>query len=417
MEAAIITIGDEILIGQIIDSNSAWIGEQLNDYGINVAEIRSISDRVEVITETLRELESRYPIVLVTGGLGPTKDDLTKECVAEYYGSELVLNRDVLDHITELLGSRSIEITPTNFDQAKVPACCTVVPNRLGTAPVMWFDRDGGVSAFMPGVPHEMKCVMSEELLPKFRELYGLSSNFHYTVQTQGIAESILAESIDHWIVTLPEEVKVAYLPSSSGVMIRFSLYGDFSDKQKDDLILKIKELNHLIPKFKYGSGDCSLSQVLGSNLSSLGLTVSTAESCTGGAIAAEFVSNRSSSTYFKGSLVAYSNEIKSAVLGVDRGVIDRFGAVSEEVVVQMAKGARTMFKTDYSIAVSGIAGPDGGTADKPVGSVWIAVATPNKVYSKLFRFGSDRQRNITRTTQTALNMLRQINLSIYDPE
>ena len=407
MEADLITIGDEILIGQIVDTNSAWMAKKLNDEGINVRQITSISDQPEHIIVTLNESGKKASIVLVTGGLGPTKDDRTKSAICNFFGTQLIENKEVLEHIIQLLTPREIIINALNREQALVPSAATIIPNKLGTAPGLWFNRGGTIFVFMPGVPFEMKYVMENEVLPRIKKLFNTSTIIHRTVLTQGLPESMLAERISDWEDRLPECISLAYLPSPQNIRLRLSARGEDQAYLSQLLEERIKELAEIIPDYIFGYEDDTIAGNIGKILKEKGLTVSVAESCTGGNIAHFFTLNPGSSAYFKGGVVAYSNEIKIKLLGIDPEIISENGAVSKEVVEAMAVATRNLLGTDYAIATSGIAGPDGGTHEKPVGTVWIAAAGSNSVVSKVYNFGNNRERNIIRSSQTALNMLR----------
>lgn len=407
MEADLITIGDEILIGQIIDTNSAWMAKKLNDEGINVREITSISDQPAHIIATLNESGRKASIVLVTGGLGPTKDDRTKAALCNFFETQLVEDKGVLDHIIKLLSPRGVVINALNREQALVPATATVLMNKLGTAPGLLFHHEGTIFVFMPGVPFEMKYLMENEVLPRIKKLFNTTTIIHRTVLTQGLPESMLAERIANWEDSLPDCISLAYLPSPQSMKLRLSARGDDHAYLTQLLEERISELVKIIPDNIFGYEEDSMAGNIGKILKEKGLTVSTAESCTGGNIAHYFTLNPGSSEYFKGGVVAYSNDLKTKLLGVDPEIIAAKGAVSQEVVEAMAKGARQSMDTDFAIATSGIAGPDGGTPEKPVGTVWIAVAGADFVVSKVYNFGDHRERNIIRSSQSALNMLR----------
>jgi nicotinamide-nucleotide amidase len=407
MDIEIITIGDEILIGQIVDTNSAWMAQKLNEEGIHVRQINSISDDPEHIEETLRETGKRVPLVLITGGLGPTKDDRTKIAICKFFDTKLVESAEVLQHILDLWGPRGITINTLNRAQALVPESATILRNKMGTAPGILLKKLECTYIFMPGVPFEMKYLMEYEVFPWIRKEFHTSPILHKTVQTFGIAESMLAEKISEWESSLPEFIKLAYLPNPESNRLRLSARGENREKLEYILESKIKELYEIIPQYIFGQEDDTLAGNIGKILKDKGLTVSTAESCTGGFIAHSFTSISGSSDYFKGSVVAYSNDVKIRILGVDRHKIEEKGAVSKEVVEEMALKTRELIGTDYAIATSGIAGPTGGTLEKPVGMVWIAVAGPDSVISKVYNFGNDRGRTIIRSSQTGLNMLR----------
>lgn len=407
MKAEIITIGDELLIGQVIDTNSAWMADQLNLIGIKIAQISSISDNREHILKAIKEAESRADIILMTGGLGPTRDDITKTTLCDFFGTKLIFNQDAYDNIDRLFGSRGFKITPVNCAQAEIPENCIPLPNSNGTAPGMWFEEKGKIYVSMPGVPFEMKSIMSEHVLPR---LQGLSATtiLHRTILTQGVGESFLAAKIESWETALPPFIKLAYLPQPG--MVRLRLTGSGSDKQTLESAINesVEALYQLIPEYIFGENDDTLESVNGNLLKDHNYTLATAESCTGGYIAHLITSIPGSSEYFKGSVVAYSNEIKETVLGVAPRTIASYGAVSEETVFEMAAGIIRHFKVNCAIAVSGIAGPDGGTDDKPVGTTWICVLTPKGAETKKFTFGEHRGRNIRRAALAALDMLRK---------
>ena len=407
MEADLITIGDEILIGQIVDTNSAWMAQKLNDEGINIREITSISDQPAHILSTLHESGSKSSIVLVTGGLGPTKDDRTKSALCTFFGTELIEKKEVLEHIVQLLSPRGVHINSLNREQALVPATAIVLQNKLGTAPGLWFNHEGTVYVFMPGVPFEMKYLMENEVLPRIQKMFNTLTIIHRTVLTQGLPESMLAERLESWEDQLPDQISLAYLPSPQNVRLRLSARGTDKEMLLKQIEQEIEKLTILIPDYIYGYEEETLAGNIGKILEERGLTVSVAESCTGGNIAHFFTSNPGSSVYFKGGIVAYSNEIKTNILGIRSELINEKGAVSREVVEAMAIGARKMLNTDFAIATSGVAGPDGGTIDKPIGTVWIAIAGENTLLSKVYNFGNNRERTIIRASQTALNMLR----------
>jgi len=409
MEADLITIGDEILIGQIIDTNSAWMAKQLNDEGINVREITSISDQPAHIIATLNESGRKASIILVTGGLGPTKDDRTKAAICNFFGTQLVESKEVLDHVIELLTPRGVVINSLNREQALVPETATVLVNKLGTAPGLLFHHEGSIFVFMPGVPFEMKYLMEYEVLPRIKKLFNTTTIIHRTILTQGLPESMLAERIADWENNLPACISLAYLPSPQSMKLRLSARGDDRAYLSQLIEESISELAKIIPDNIFGFEEDSMAGNIGEILKTKGLTVSTAESCTGGNIAHFFTLNPGSSEYFKGSVVTYSNDLKIKLLGIDPQIITEKGAVSKEVAEAMALNARRLMGTDFTIATSGIAGPDGGTPEKPVGTVWIAVAGADFVVSKVFNFGNHRERNIIRSSQAALNMLRLI--------
>ena len=413
MKAIIITIGDEILIGQIVNTNSSWISENLNLLGISIAEMISISDNRDHIQSTLKRYEGVVDIVICTGGLGPTSDDITRMTIAEYFESELIENPDVLSDIYALFRKRGMKVTEPNRKQAMVPAACKILRNPSGTAPGMWFERSGTIFAFVPGVPYEMMDIFNGSLLSEIsKRLDGLVV-VHQTVLTQGIPESYLSEMIQEWEYSLPENIKLAYLPRPGLVRLRLTGIGNDRKSLEDQLNNEIGKLKLLLPEDIYGLNNETLENVVGNILREQGKTLATAESCTGGSIAKLITSVPGSSDYYLGSLVAYSNMIKIEMLGVSPGLIEKYGAVSAEVVAKMAEGARRYFQTDYALATSGIAGPAGGTVEKPVGTTWIAVSSEEKTIVKHYNFGEHRGRNIEKTSYSGLNILRKFLLGL----
>ena len=409
MNVEIITIGDEILIGQIVDTNSAWMGSRLNEYGMEVIRISSISDKKEEIVKTLDDAAQRADIVLVTGGLGPTKDDITKHTLCEYFNTELVFSEEVLKDIENLLKPRGVVINQLNRDQALVPKSCKVVRNPVGTAPAMWFEKNNTIFVSMPGVPFEMKQIMEQSILPELQKRFHTNTILHRTILTHGIAESMLAEKLETWENALPKCISLAYLPSPGLNRLRLTARGENHDELESIVDFEVKKLYQIIPEHIFGEADQNMAQVVGDLLKNKNQTLSTAESCTGGNIAHVITLNSGSSEYFTGSVVAYSNSVKSAILNVQPEILEKHGAVSQQVVEAMAIGVKNRLQTDYAIATSGIAGPTGGTSEKPVGTVWIAIASPNKVYAERFSFGKNREHNIERSTIYALNLLRQM--------
>lgn len=415
MQAEIITIGDELLIGQVVDTNSAWLGSTLGDDGIKVIQITSVQDNTAQIVQAVNDALSRADIVLMTGGLGPTKDDITKKTLAEMFGMKLVRNEQVYEMVGKQLALRGIAFTELNQGQALVPDGCTVLPNRNGTAPGMWFERDGKVLISMPGVPFEMKALVKDEVLPRLRKHFALDANVHRTIITFGLAESILADTIASWEEALPPYLHLAYLPSALCIRLRLSAYEIDRQKAEQEIESQIEKLSKVIPHYIIGSEDDSLESVTGTLLKTRGETLATAESCTGGNIAHRFTAMPGASEYFKGGVVAYSNEVKIALLGVDPESLNRYGAVSQSVAEQMAEGVRRATGATYGISTTGIAGPTGGTPEKPVGTVWMAVATPNGVFSRRMVFGSVRSQNIERASSNCINLLRLQLLGLGD--
>jgi nicotinamide-nucleotide amidase len=406
MQCEIITIGDEILIGQIVDTNSAWMAVALNEIGVTVKQISSVSDDAEHIVEALNAAKERAQVILITGGLGPTKDDITKKTLHNYFGGEMVFNADQFVEIERIFKSYGREVTAINRKQAEVPKSCTCLVNKNGTAPGMWFDVGTHIIVSMPGVPYEMKGLMQTAVIPKLKERFVLPAIVHRTFRTQGVGESMLAEWISAWEDALPRHMKLAYLPSPGEVKLRITAKGTDSLSLEKEVEEKAQGLYELIGEHIYAEGEMRIEQVVHEHLLKIGKTLSLAESCTGGTIASLLTALPGASKYFIGSLVAYSNKIKVNELNVSASALKNFGAVSEQTVIEMALGACKLFKSDYSVAVSGIAGPDGGTDEKPVGTVWIAVAGPRGVVSKKFRFSTNRERNIRMAALAALKLL-----------
>jgi nicotinamide-nucleotide amidase len=406
--AEIITIGDELLIGQTVDTNSAWMGMQLSMRGIRVNRITSVSDRREEIISILDEALKRAPLVLITGGLGPTSDDITKQTLAEYFGTGLVMNQEVLAEVTDRITGRNLEMNENNRRQALVPESCRVLANHAGTAPGMLFEKEGKVIVSMPGVPSEMKHIMQEHVLPMVSAMAGGRTIIHRNIMTYGTFEAKLAERLEGFEQELPAIVKLAYLPAHGVIKLRLTCTGDDAELVRKTVDEQVRRLYGIIPDVIYAEDEVTLEETVGKLLLDNNLTVSTAESCTGGRIASMITTVPGSSAWFRGSVVAYDNSIKTGVLGVDPAIISRHGAVSEETVRAMAAGMRKLAATDYAVAVTGIAGPTGGTPEKPVGTVWIAVASARGIVSEKHRFADDRQVNISRSASTALNLLRK---------
>jgi len=409
MLAEIITIGDEILIGQIVDTNSAWIAQRLNDIGIQVNRITSIADTHEEILKALGEAEQRVDLVLTTGGLGPTKDDITKRALCDFFETEMEYRPEILEDVEIHFTSRGIKMPVVNKEQAELPKSCETIRNTVGTAPGMLFERNNKLFASMPGVPYEMKNLMESALLERFRTYFKTPVILHRTVLTQGVGESTLMEMVTDWEDSLSlEDIKLAYLPSAGNVRLRLSTIGESRVVLEEKIARKVAELSVLIPDFIFGFETDKLEAVVGSLLIENKQTVATAESCTGGYIAHLLTSIAGSSAYFEGSVVSYSNGVKQSALGVTAASLEKHGAVSQQVVEEMAQGARKELKTDFALATSGVAGPTGGTPEKPVGTVWIAVASERGVHSKLFAMGNSRERNIRKSALAGLDMLRK---------
>jgi nicotinamide-nucleotide amidase len=409
MLAEIITIGDEILIGQIVDTNSAWMATELNKIGVRVKQISSVSDDKEHILKALGEAASRASIIFITGGLGPTKDDITKKTLAEYFGVGLVENKEALENVERIFARFNRPMIEVNRLQAQVPANCEVILNNNGTAPGMWFNHEGVIYVSMPGVPFEMMYMMEEEVLPKIKLTLKLPSIIHKTILTVGEGESFLAERIADIENDLPPYIKLAYLPKLGQVRLRLSAFGE------DETLLQYKvdefagRIIERIGKVFVIDEDIALEQAILNKMADQGLTLSVAESCTGGYLSHLITQHAGSSKVFFGGGIVYSNELKEHILGVKHDTLESFGAVSEQTVKEMAEGALLNFKSDFAIAITGIAGPDGGTADKPVGTVWIAVAGHQKMLIKKYTFGSKRRQNIERSGVMALSMLNTL--------
>jgi len=414
LNATICTIGDEILIGQIIDTNSSFISKELNKIGVKVDFMISVSDKEPDIISNLERCINISDIVVVTGGLGPTRDDITKAALAKLSGcTEFRYDPEQLEVIEAICKKRGLELSDLNRDQALVPVSCTVLKNTLGTAPGMMFkiSKNGGTSQSqlfsLPGVPYEMTALLPQ-VIQKIKALNNTETIFHKSLSTFGIPESVLARLIEKWEDALPENVKLAYLPNPlTGVRLRLSIYGGTENIAEEIVGPLIKELKSILGNALYGENDDTLEQVISMHLRKTSCTLATAESCTGGKIASLITSLPGASDIYKGSIISYDNDVKFDLLNVGRGIIEEFGAVSKECVQEMALGVRRLLRTDYAVAASGIAGPDGGTQDKPVGTLWIAVAGPDFCECRRVIFNGDRQRNIDRFSSEALNTLR----------
>jgi nicotinamide-nucleotide amidase len=410
MKAEIITIGDELLIGQVVDTNAAWIARECNLAGIEICRITSVPDSRQPILEALVHAGEHADLVILTGGLGPTRDDRTKKVLCGYFDTRLVFHQPTFEEIKERFKQRNIAMTPLNRDQALIPEACTVLPNKMGTAPGLWFEKNNTVFVAVPGVPYEMKYLITEQVLPRLREKGKTKAIYHRTVLTQGIAESVLAEKLEEWEDNLPEGVRMAYLPSPLVVRLRLSMVGEDLQRVKKVVEEEIRKLMKYIPGYIFGYDEDQLAGVTGRMLAEKNQTLAVAESCTGGYLSHLITSIPGSSVYFKGSVTAYANTIKQDLLGVRKESLETFGAVSRQVAEEMVMGVKERFKVDYAVATTGIAGPGGGTPEKPVGTVWIAVAGPGKRYAYNYVFaGDERERNIIRSSQTALQLLRRM--------
>ena len=409
MKSAIITIGDEILIGQVTDTNAVWISQKLNELGVQVGEMVTVSDHAGQITRTLDRYLGRFDLLIMTGGLGPTGDDITKQTLADYFDSKMVTNPVVLERITAFFKERGRKMIESNLKQADVPEGCRVLINNHGTAPGMWFEKKGTIVISLPGVPYEMKGLMTDHVLPEIKIRSKVPEVVHRTIMTQGIPESYLAAMLRNWEAALPDCVKLAYLPNPGMVRLRLTVVDKCAEEAKQILDINIRKLLDIIPEHIFGYDDISLGASLGALVRERGLTLATAESCTGGNIAHLVTSVPGSSAYFLGSVVAYDNRIKSGILGVDPALIEEKGAVSREVAEAMARGVQALMGSDTSISTSGIAGPDGGTEDKPVGTTWITVRHGDTSYSMKYRFGGSREQIIEQASHTALQLLRRL--------
>lgn len=406
MKATIVTIGDEILIGQILDTNTRYISQALNRIGIVVHQQISIGDTAQQITTTLDQALSTTDLTIITGGLGPTKDDITKHTLTAYFNSELVYNQEVGDFVSQLLARRGIAFTELNRGQAMVPKCCTVLHNAHGTAPGMMFERDGKIVISLPGVPFEMRHLIDDKVIPMLAERFTLKSIIHRTMITSGIPESLLAERIAAWEDALPEILHLAYLPAPNIVRLRLSAYQVEGQSVGKIIDQQFELLRQIIPQAVVGFEDASVEQLLHNALIERGEKLSVAESCTGGNIASKFTAMAGASAYFMAGVVSYSNDAKSDILGVNPELIATYGAVSEQVAIAMAEGVKRVGKSDYGIATTGIAGPSGGSAEKPVGTVWFGISTPERTFAVLKNCGTDRGQIIERATAHAIRLL-----------
>ena len=412
MQATLITVGDEILIGQIVDTNSAWIAQQLNLQGINVAEIISTSDTKEAITKSIKQAMTQSEVVIMTGGLGPTKDDITKKTIADYFGVGMHFDQVTYDRIVRLFERFGRTATEAHKEQCYMPDNVSLLLNKKGTAPGMWFEEEGSVLVSLPGVPYEMKYLMEFEVLPKLKERFPLAPIVHRTILTVGEGESIIADAVRPVEDSLPPNMKLAFLPNIGQVRLRLSATGENEETIRKSLEEKSKEIEQLIPELIFGYDTQTLEAAVGELLKAKGKTLATAESCTGGYLAHMLTSISGSSAYFIGSIVAYSNQVKEQQLGVKAETLEKYGAVSEETVKEMVTGALRLLQTDIAVSVSGIAGPTGGTPDKPVGTIWLAIGDKTKIQTQKLQLGKDRLKNIHYTSVQALNMVRKFLLA-----
>jgi len=408
MKAEIITIGDELLIGQTVDTNSAWIGAELSGAGFDIHRKITIHDNREDILMALADASAGSDVVLITGGLGPTSDDITKPALCEFFNTRLVLNSEVLEMITKMTKKRNIQMNENNRRQAEVPESCRVLTNGAGTAPGMWFEKDRTIFISMPGVPYEMKYIMNEHVLPELRKRFTSQVVIHRSIMTYGVPEARLAELLVEFESEMPDSIKLAYLPSYGIIKLRLTGTGKSMAEVSEDLDQQAAKLFSVIPGLIFSVNEESFEMVIGRLLKQDRKTLCTAESCTGGNIAHLITSVPGSSAYFRGSLVAYSNSVKERLLGIEKNLLNTEGAVSESVVRAMAEGALRLLKTDFSVATSGVAGPDGGIENKPVGTIWIAAASATGTITEKQTFGGDRTTNIMRFSNAALNLLRK---------
>ena len=408
MKAELVSIGDEILIGQIINTNAVFLAKELNSIGVEIVQITSISDQKEIIFNALNEARKRADIIIMTGGLGPTKDDVTKQTLCEYFDDKLVKNEHVLEHIENIFKKYvTTSISDMNRDQANLPTKAKILPNRFGTAAGMWFMDGGQVFISLPGVPYEMEALIKNEVLPKIKQQFVLPALYHKTILTYGLGESVIAERIEDWENNLPESIKLAYLPSLGRVRLRLSTKGSDLEALKASLNEQIEKVIPLIEDIYYGSEeDQSIESLIAHKLKKMGKTLSCAESCTGGAIATRFTSQPGASIFFKGSAVTYAVESKTRLLGVKSNLIDSYGVVSAEVASAMALGAQKKYQSDYVIATTGNAGPSRQDQRHEVGTVFIGLATPGGVESLQFNMGNNRTRVIHKTVNQAFEIL-----------
>lgn len=408
VRAEIITIGDEILYGQILDTNTQWISLELDKLGIKTIRKSSVGDQAYEITQILQEASSRADIVFITGGLGPTKDDLTKKVLADFFNCGLAMHPEALQDVTEFFAKRGRELSDINRDQALLPTKAQFVPNKQGTAPCMWFEEKGVIWVSMPGVPFEMKAIMETEVLPRVIKHFKTPVIFHKVIKTVGIGESYLSDLIQEWELSLPAHIKLAYLPSLGIVKLRLTAFGDDLDSLSADVETELARVMPLISSFVFGYEKEELAEVVGHILRKTKTSLGVAESCTGGHLAHQFTQISGSSDYFTGGIVSYANQIKMEQLGVSASILSEFGAVSEPCIRAMAEGARKVLCSTYALATSGIAGPTGGTEEKPVGTVWIALAHPEGVITRKLQLAGTRMQNIHMTSLASINLLRR---------
>jgi len=408
VRAEIITIGDEILYGQILDTNTQWISLELDKIGIKTVRKSSVGDQRDEIVQILQEAQKRADIVFITGGLGPTKDDLTKKILADFFNCPLAYHPEALQDVTDFFAKRGRELSDINRDQALLPTKCTFIPNKQGTAPAMWFNEQDTIWVSMPGVPFEMKAIMETEVLPRITPHFKLPVIVHQIRKVVGIGESYLSDLIQDWELQLPSHLKLAYLPSLGIVKLRLTGFGQDKVQLHADIEAEFEKVMPLIKSYIFGREKDELASVVGQLLVDQQATLAVAESCTGGYLAHQFTQHAGSSAYFQGGIISYANEVKVKQLGVSQDILDTEGAVSDTCVMAMAAGARKHLGTTYALATSGIAGPDGGTDEKPVGTIWIALAHPNGVIARKLTQGGTRIQNIHLSSLTAINLLRR---------
>jgi len=409
VKTEIITIGDEILIGQISDTNGPFLASELSKNGFDVCRMNSLKDDVNEIVQSLNESAQRSDLVFITGGLGPTKDDVTRKAITRYFDCQWEENTAVLERIREFFSVRGYSLTPLNREQAQVPEGSSIFMNPVGTAPGIWLTRGDTHFIFMPGVPFEMQQLIKDHILPELKDRFISSHHIHRNIATQGLPESYLADRLKNWQDNLPDNTTLAFLPAPGIIYLRLTASGNDPEILEQLLDENIKRLKKIIPDHLVHVGDETLEQLIAAYLVSRGQTLSIAESCTGGNISARIISVPGSSRYFKGSVIAYTNAVKQELLGVTSSSLASHGSVSQKVVEEMARGILDLYQSDFAVAVSGIAGPDGGTESKPVGLTWIAVANQDKIISRKFLFGTVRSVNIQKAANTALNLLREI--------
>lgn len=410
MNVTIINIGDELLIGQVVNTNASTMARMLTEAGMEVGKTVVVGDSRDDIWQAVDAAMHASDTVLVTGGLGPTKDDITKKLLCEYFGSELVESEVALENVKRLFAVRGFELTPVNRAQALVPKCCEVLNNDVGTAPCMWFEREGKVLVSLPGVPHEMEWLMANRVIPKLQETFKMETIINKNILTQGIGESFLSDLIEPWELALPKCIRLAYLPVAGMTKLRLTCRITPDNPETPDIPELLQGLYKIAGQYIVGEDCETLAELVHKTLTERGLTLATAESCTGGTIASQLTAQAGASAYFKGGVVAYSNEVKECALGVQHSTLETHGAVSEETAREMAEGVRKRLGADLAIATTGIAGPDGGTKEKPVGTVWIAVADVTHTEAQLLSFpGRRRQQNIDRTVNQAFSMLMKL--------